>query len=71
MKRFRLPGCGLEPGVSCPLTVNNIVLDTNITDADGKLHFTKLPIGAEDVLPVRAIAIWDGAGNNVLSTPPS
>ena len=51
--------------MSCPLTVNDIVLDTNIADADGKPHFTNLPIGAEDVLPVRAIAIWDGASDNV------
>jgi hypothetical protein len=65
--KFSLTASGLGPTNNYYLLVNGDIVQTNTTDAKGKLKINSLPYSGS-ILDVRALALWDVSSNVVVST---
>src|SRR5262245_6591010 len=65
---FRLTASGLNPTTDYLLVLNGGVVQTNTTNAKGKLVIDSLLENPGDILDVRSMALWDSASNVVLET---
>jgi hypothetical protein len=66
--QFRLTASGLNPTNDYLLVLNGGVVQTNSTDAKGRLVIKSLLEVPTDILQVRSLALWDSASNVVTST---
>jgi hypothetical protein len=66
--QFRLTASGLNPTNDYLLALNGGVVQTNSTNAKGKLTINSLLANPGDVLDIHAVALWDSASNVVIST---
>lgn len=66
--QFRLTAAGLSPTNDYLLVLNGGIVQTNSTDARGRLVIRSLLENPVDILQVHSMELWDGASNVVLST---
>jgi hypothetical protein len=66
--QFRLTASGLNPTNDYFLVLNDGIVQTNSTDASGKLSVSSLLQNPVDILDLHTVALWDSVSNVVLST---
>jgi len=66
--QFRLTAAGLSPTNDYLLVLNGGIVQTNSTDARGRLVIKSLLENPVDILQVHSMELWDSASNVVVST---
>src|SRR5262245_38737819 len=66
--QFRLTASGLNVTNDYLLVLNGGIVQTNSTDARGRLTISALLADPGDILDLHSVALWDSASNVVLST---
>lgn len=66
--QFRLRAVNLDASSTYHLGINEVIVDTGLSDASGYLEFNGLPGGVPDVLDIEHIALLNSSSNSVLST---
>ena len=66
--QFRLDAAGLNPTSDYFLVLNGGIVQTNSTDANGRLKINSLLENPPDILQIYSLALWDDASNSVVST---
>jgi hypothetical protein len=66
--QFRLTASGLNPTNDYFLVLNDGIVQTNSTDANGKLSISSLLQNPVEILDLHTVALWDSVSNVVLST---
>jgi hypothetical protein len=64
--QFRFQASALTPNTVYELAFNGIVVQTNSSDASGKLTLTTFPQGSPDLLDIQTISLNDSTGTNVV-----
>lgn len=65
--QFQLNASGLAPTNTYQLAVNDTPVQSQDSDANGKLSISSLQ-GSLDILDVHSVALWDASSNVVVST---
>jgi hypothetical protein len=66
--QFQLQALGLSPTNDYWLVVNGAVVQTNTTDAKGRLNIKTVAETPEQILDLRTLGVWDTSSNVVLCT---
>ncbi len=66
--QFRLTASGLNPTNDYLLVLNDGIVQTNTSDANGKLVISSVLQTPTDILDLHTVALWDTASNVVVST---
>jgi hypothetical protein len=66
--QFRLAASGLEADSDYQVVLNGTPVQTNTTDAKGRLSIKSLEQDPGDILGVQSVELWDASNNVILST---